>query len=77
MSLEQFLSQLARITGLSESQKILPETVIADYWDSLAQIEIISFLEQEFGVSLTTDELLEIKTAQDIIGFLSKRGIKL
>lgn len=76
MSIEQFLSQLRYIIEFPESQKISLETIIADYWDSLGQVEILTFLDKEFGVSLTMDELLEIRTARDIIDLLGKRGIK-
>jgi len=36
-----------------------------DGWDSLGHLDLVSALEREFGVSLDTDQALEIETFGD------------
>ena len=43
-----------------------------DDWDSLAQISLISAVENEFGVRLDTKTALHLKTVGEIIDAVSK-----
>jgi len=36
-----------------------------DGWDSLGHLDLVSALEREFGVSIDTDQALEIETVGD------------
>lgn len=43
-------------------------------WDSLQHIALIRMLEQTFGVSLTMDEMVEIRSVGDIETVLQRHG---
>lgn len=36
-------------------------------WDSFAQLNLITFTEAKFDISLTLDESIEIKSANDLL----------
>jgi acyl carrier protein len=41
-------------------------------WDSLAQINIVSEIETEFGVSIPIEEVTEIRHISDFLRYLEK-----
>jgi len=38
-----------------------------DNWDSFAQLNLITFAEAKFNISLTLEESIEIKSANDLL----------
>ena len=42
-------------------------------WDSLAQINVISEVEAEFGVSIPIERVAEIRHIRDFLPYLEKR----
>jgi len=45
-----------------------------EHWDSLAQLAILSTLEQEFGLSIEPDEAVELNTVGKICAYVNKYG---
>lgn len=41
-------------------------------WDSLAQLTIVAAIESEYNISLSMDEILSIKTVNDIKDIINK-----
>jgi len=41
--------------------------------DSLDIVELIMAMEENFGVEISDDELVQIKTIQDVIDFIKKK----
>ena len=41
-------------------------------WDSLAQINVVSEIESEFGVSIPIEQMAEIRHIRDFLGYLTK-----
>jgi acyl carrier protein len=41
-------------------------------WDSLAQINIVSEIEAEFGVSIPIEQVAEIRRISDFLSYLEK-----
>lgn len=41
-------------------------------WDSLAQINVVSDIEAEFGVSIPIEQVAEIRQIRDFLGYLEK-----
>jgi acyl carrier protein len=41
-------------------------------WDSLAQINVLSEVETEFGVSIPIEQVAEIRHIRDFLGYLKK-----
>lgn len=52
-----------------------PETT--DTWDSLNHINLISALEQEFGVTFPTDSLADAQSVPQLKTLLSEHGVEL
>lgn len=44
-------------------------------WDSLQHIALVRALEQEFGIALTMDEMMEIRRVGDIEVILERYGV--
>lgn len=44
-------------------------------WDSLQHISLVTAIEQSFGVSLSMDEMVEIRSVRDICNILDRHGI--
>lgn len=55
---------------------ILPATSPDDIerWDSLQHIALVRMIEQTFGVTLTMDEMVEIRSVADIESILARHG---
>ena len=73
---EKFNSVLTAILGIDASlitDDLSPDSV--DSWDSLNQINIISALEQEFGVNLVADNLAEYQSVARLTELLASAGI--
>jgi acyl carrier protein len=44
-------------------------------WDSLQHMNLVSALEENFGISLSMDEMIEIRSVQDITNILDRHGV--
>ena len=45
-------------------------------WDSVAMVQIMLAVEQEFGVQFTTDEMSKVQSVGDIVSLLREHGIR-
>jgi len=75
MTEEEFLRKLASTIEMSEGLSLTVDTQLSDIWDSMGQIGVLSMLQEEFNVALEMDELVTIKSVQDIIDILRSRNI--
>jgi acyl carrier protein len=41
-------------------------------WDSLAQLNVVSEIEEEFGVSIPIEQMAEIRHIRDFLAYLEK-----
>jgi acyl carrier protein len=53
---------------------ISPQT--AETWDSLNHLNLVMALEEEFAVSLSVDDALEMRSVAAIRGVLARRGVQ-
>jgi acyl carrier protein len=55
---------------------ITPETSYETLkgWDSMAQVKLIMALEEEFGIKLSTDEVVEAASVEAIEAILNRDG---
>jgi acyl carrier protein len=75
-NLQKFRSIVAAILSIPEERvtdDLSPDTV--DTWDSLNQINLIGALEQEFGVTLATDNLAESQSIARLRALLAEQGV--
>jgi acyl carrier protein len=73
----KFCSIVATILGIREDQvteDLRPEDV--DTWDSLNQINLLGALEQEFGITITTDNLADSQSIPKLRALLTAQGVK-
>jgi acyl carrier protein len=49
----------------------------AEEWDSLRHMELIVGIEEEFGIKLSTEEIISMVNIKKIKRILNKRGIKI
>jgi acyl carrier protein len=56
---------------------LLPSTSPEDIarWDSLQHIALVRMIESTFDVSLTMDEMVELRSVQDIEAVLERHGV--
>ena len=44
-------------------------------WDSLRHVALVTAIEQNFGLALSMDEMVEIRSVQDICNILDRHGV--
>lgn len=56
---------------------ITTETSVEDVarWDSLRHVALVAALEETFGISLSMDEMMEIRSVDDIQRLLGRHGV--
>lgn len=55
--------------------EVSEETTIASFgFDSLAVLDLLFDLEQEFGVEISAKEILKVPTVGDLVTLLGERG---
>ncbi|PCJ35841.1 MAG: acyl carrier protein [Alphaproteobacteria bacterium] len=69
MTLDDFLEELLDL--LQRDDAILPEMKLEDIeeWDSMARLSFMSFLDADFGVNISNDQLVACETVLDLIAF--------
>lgn len=55
--------------SLATSRKDVPK------WDSLQHVALVAAIEQQFGISLSMDEMVEIRSVKDIGNILDRHGV--
>ena len=70
VSLEEKLELLEDIMDYDDALK--PEMVLADLeeWDSLSTLALAAKVRELYGTNLTSDEILQFETVQDICDYL-------
>jgi acyl carrier protein len=67
---------MAGLFGLEQS-RITDSFTMADtsIWDSLKHMELVLSVEQTFGIALELEDILAMKTVQDIKRILQAKGV--
>lgn len=73
MNREEFLEKLSETILTEDVLSFDTELSSLEYWDSLAIMETIAFLDKEFNVKTVLNDYKEMKTVEDIA---KKAGIK-
>jgi len=55
--------------SLATSRRDVPK------WDSLQHMALVVAIEQQFGISLSMDEMVEIRSVKDICNILDRHGV--
>ena len=68
--LAAIFKEMFEIQSIDEASS--PENV--EGWDSYTHIELMLELEEQFSVTVTTDEAVELNTVGKILAFLEERA---
>lgn len=71
MELQEILELLEEVMDIEEGV-LAPETKLAevDEWDSLSKLALMAEVKKRVNRRLSTEEILNFKTVQDIIDYL-------
>lgn len=72
--LQELMVELFRMKQSEISDSLTMEDI--DVWDSLKHMELIVALENQFGIYLTFEEIVAMKSVKDIKYILNNKGVK-
>lgn len=72
--LEKILSKVLEVKQTDISDESSPDNIAN--WDSFNGLMLVSELENEFKISFTVDEVINVKTVGEIKKALIKHGVK-
>ena len=72
--LQELMIELFRMKQSEISDSLTMEDI--DVWDSLKHMELIVALENQFGIDLTFEEIVTMKSVKDIKHILNNKGEK-
>ena len=55
--------------SLATSRRDVPK------WDSLQHMALVAAIEQQFGIAMSMDEMVEIRSVKDICNILDRHGV--
>ena len=66
---ERLIYAIASALGVNPAHLSL-ETVADDAWDSVAQVNVVSEVEGEFGVTIPIERMGDLKAIRDFLAFV-------
>ncbi|MEK7109941.1 MAG: acyl carrier protein [Patescibacteria group bacterium] len=75
MSATEFLRLLTDTLGADREFELDTRRADVKEWDSMGQIQILTMLEDKFGVKLEMEELVALESVQDIVNILKLRDV--
>ncbi|MWV62476.1 acyl carrier protein [Helicobacter saguini] len=75
--MEKYTKLFVDIFGVSESEAKSLKYQDVDAWDSVGHMGLVAALEQDFGVTLDTDDIIDFSSFEKGIEILAKYGINL
>lgn len=74
MNLEKVIGLLASQLNISKDKINADSKIIEDLGaDSLDMVEMLMTLEDEFGISISDEEAVNLKTVADIVNYIEKK----
>lgn len=75
-SLDEFIELFAEQFDYTEGSKFMPSTVFRelDEWSSLIALSITAMIYEEFGVSVTGDEMRTAVTIEDLFNIIKTKA---
>lgn len=69
MKKEEFIIELQEIMEIDDDIEENMQLKDIAEWDSLARLTFMSFLDSEFGINVTSDEVKESTNVADLLAF--------
>ena len=77
MEFEKVRDIIVETLGCDAEQVTMDASLADDLGaDSLASVELVMALEEEFGIEIPSEDLEKIVTVNDIIGYLKEKGVE-
>ena len=77
MEFEQVRDIIVETLGCDAEQVTMDASLADDLGaDSLASVELVMALEEEFGIEIPSEDLENIVTVNDIMGYLKEKGVE-
>ena len=77
MEFEQVRDIIVETLGCDAEQVTMGASLADDLGaDSLASVELVMALEEEFGIEIPSEDLENIVTVNDIMGYLKEKGVE-
>ncbi|MFC1874297.1 acyl carrier protein [Chloroflexota bacterium] len=73
--LYRIISEVFGVPAAEINNESSPDTI--ETWDSLSHLNLVLALEEEFGVSLSPEDVMEMLSVQLIRTILAERGVKI
>ncbi len=70
----EIIESIASIIDVNQAEITL-DTAVGDFdsWDSLAQVAIMTSLEEQYNCSFDEDEMMDVETVADIIKLVESK----
>ncbi|RZF58883.1 acyl carrier protein [Sphingobacterium corticibacterium] len=72
MEKQEFLKNLQEVLEVEQTLTVETNLKDLDEWDSMTAMLLIGYVSDEFGVTLTGDNIGEISTVQSVIDFIGE-----
>lgn len=72
MNSNEFIEKFAEALEIEDASTLTVETEFRnlDEWDSLAYLNVIALLDEEYDIQIENAEFKTLKTISDIIGYI-------
>lgn len=72
MNSNEFIEKFAEALEIEDASTLTAETEFRnlDEWDSLAYLNVIALLDEEYDIQIENAEFKTLKTISDIIGYI-------
>lgn len=72
MNNNEFIEKFAEALEIEDASTLTAETEFRnlDEWDSLAYLNVIALLDEEYDIQIENAEFKTLKTISDIIGYI-------
>lgn len=74
MANEEFISKFAEALEIEDASNLAADTEFRslDEWDSLAYLNIIALLDEEYDIQIENAEFKKLRTIADIVAYIEK-----
>lgn len=75
MEIKEFTSQFVQLFENTDASLINPDTIFRDLeeWDSLIALSTIAMIDEQYGITLTGDEMRGVNTIQQLFNLVKSK----
>jgi len=71
--IKKIMSTVFNVDSSQIDEKTSPDSL--EKWDSLGHLRLVTAIEEDFGVTFTPDEILEMLDCEGILATLKNKGV--